>query len=322
MTYRLLMLPPQDEVTRSWAEVVGDQVPAARVEVAESEEQALLAIVEADAAYGTLTRDLLQAATRLRWLQAPAAAPPAGYFFDDLVSHPVTVTNFRGIYNDHVATHAVAMVLALSRGFQRYLPRQAQGEWSPNRTEEAVLHLPEAEVLIVGLGGIGKEISRLLSVHGCRITATDAREETAPDWVEDLETPDGLERLLPTADHVVLTVPHTPETEGLMNRERFEAMKSSAFLVNIGRGKTVVLDDLVDALDTGRIAGAGLDVFEVEPLPSSHPLWTMPNVILTPHVAVAGPYIEERRFNVFLENARRFAQGEPLMNVVDKAAWF
>jgi phosphoglycerate dehydrogenase-like enzyme len=126
---------------------------------------------------------------------------------------------------------------------------------------------------------------------------------------------------LPQADFVIMTIPHTPATEGLMDRQRLRRMKKSAFLINIGRGMTVRLDDLVAALREGEIAGAGLDVFEIEPLPTDHRLWTTPNVLLTPHTAGFGPYLDDRRLDI-LDNCRRFAAGAPLRNVVDKAAWF
>ena len=320
--FRLVMLPPQDELTRMWAQQLAEALPAVTVVVAESDDEARAGLRDADAAYGTITEAQLAAADRLRWLQAPAAAPPAGYFFDALVDHPVAVTNFRGIYNDHVATHAVALVLALARGFQRYVPRQASGEWEPLREADAVVHLPEATVLVVGLGGIGAEIARMMKAFGSRVTATDARVLDPPPWVDEIAPPDQLDRLMGGADFVVLTVPHTPETEGLIDARRLALMKPTAHLVNIGRGMTVRLDDLVGALQRAEIAGAGLDVFEIEPLPPDHPLWTLPNVILTPHVAVAGPYIDDRRYGVLLDNATRFASGDPLVNVVDKAAWF
>ena len=121
---------------------------------------------------------------------------------------------------------------------------------------------------------------------------------------------------------MILTVPHTPETEGFMNRARFQEMKKTAFFINIGRGMTTRLDDLVDALRAGEIAGAGLDVFEQEPLPAEHPLWTMPGVLLTPHTAGYGPHLDERRYEIILDNCRRFLVGQPLRNLVDKARWF
>ena len=115
---------------------------------------------------------------------------------------------------------------------------------------------------------------------------------------------------------------NTPQTRGMMAAREFRLMKKTAFLINIGRGACVVLDDLVAALQAGEIAGAGLDVYELEPLPSNHPLWTMPGVLLTPHVAGVGPYLPERRTEIVIENCRRFNAGRPLHNVVDKANWF
>ena len=135
------------------------------------------------------------------------------------------------------------------------------------------------------------------------------------------QRPGALDQLLPRADFVIMTIPHTPQTEGLMGAERFKLMKRSAFLINIGRGMTVKLDDLVAALNQGELAGAGLDVFEQEPLPADHPLWTMPNVLLTPHTAGYGPYLDDRRLEILLDNAHRLAAGQPLRNVVDKANW-
>jgi len=154
------------------------------------------------------------------------------------------------------------------------------------------------------------------------VVGVDARRRDAPPGVAELHGPEALDALLPRADFVILTVPHTPATEEFMNRARFQKMKRSAFFINIGRGKTTRLDDLVAALRAGEIAGAGLDVFEQEPLPADHPLWTMPGVLITPHTAGFGPYLDERRFEILLDNCRRFVAGQPLRNVVDKATWF
>jgi phosphoglycerate dehydrogenase-like enzyme len=297
-------------------------VPSLDVQVAESDEDVAAVIGTADAAFGTPSAGHLARADLLRWLQAPAAAPDAGYFSPQLIAHPVTVTNLRGIYNDHVATHAVALALALARGLHRTMIDQRSHVWNPYREPDATIYLPEATVLVIGLGGIGDEIARLMHAFGCRVVATDARVTEPPPYVVEVAEPDELDRLLPEADIVILTVPHTPETEGLFDARRFGIMKPSAVLVNIGRGMTVRLDALVDALESGTIAGAGLDVFEIEPLPPDHPLWDAPNVLLTPHVAVEGPYTDERRYGVLVENARRFVNGEPLINVVDKEHWF
>jgi len=318
----LLMAPPQTPTTRAWGARIATALPELTVVVAETPEDAARAAPEAEAAFGALSPELLRAAKRLRWLQAPQAAPPAGYYSPELVAHPAAVTNFREIYNDHIAAHIMAFVLAFARDFQRYLPQQRERRWQPAPLDTGVVHLPEATALVVGVGGIGAETARLAAVFGMRVLGTDARRTEPPPGVAELHPAGALDALLPRADFVILTVPHTPATEGFMHRARFARMKRSAFFINIGRGRTTRLDDLVAALRAGELAGAGLDVFEDEPLPAEHPLWTMPGVLITPHTAGYGPYLDERRFEILLDNCRRFVADRPLRNLVDKAAWF
>lgn len=322
MSVTLVMLPPQTSTTRAWASRLAAALPALSVVVAEDLPQAAKAVGGAEAVFGTLPPGLLAQAERLRWLQAPQAAPPAGYYSPELIAHPVVVTNFREIYNDHIGAHIMAFVLAFARGLHEYLPQQLRRQWRPAPLDTGVVHLPEATALIIGVGGIGAEAARLAAAFGMRVIGVDARRRQAPPGVAELHGPDALDALLPRADFVILTVPHTPATEGFMHRARFQRMKRSAFFINIGRGLTTRLDDLVQALRAGEIAGAGLDVFEQEPLPADHPLWTMPGVLLTPHTAGYGPYLDDRRFEILLDNCRRFLFGQPLRNVVDKARWF
>jgi len=322
MPVTLLMLPPQTATTREWASRVAGALPELSVVVAEDPDQAERTIGAAEAAFGTMPPALLRRAARLRWLQAPQAAPPAGYYYPELIAHPAVVTNFREIYNDHIGAHIMAFVLAFARGLHHYLPSQLRREWRPAPLDTGVLHLPEATALIVGVGGIGAEAARLAAAFGLRVIGLDARRREAPPRVAELYGADALDSLLPRADFVILTVPHTPATEGFMNRARFQRMKRTAFFINIGRGMTTRLDDLVAALRAGEIAGAGLDVFEQEPLPANHPLWAMPGVLITPHTAGYGPYLDERRFQILLDNCRRFLAGQPLRNMVDKSSWF
>lgn len=321
-TFTFLMLPPQTPITREWARRLREDLPQVRTVVAENEEDVEREIGGAEAAFGRVPDALLARAQRLRWLQAPQAAPPAGYYSEALIAHPVVVTNFREIFNDHIAAHIMAFVLAFARGLHRFIPLQLQREWVQPPLDQGVVHLPESTVLIVGVGGIGAEAARLCREFGMTVLATDARRGSPPPGVAELHPPEALDRLLPRADFVVLTVPHTPATEGLMDRARFQRMRSTAFFVNIGRGMTTRLDDLVEALRAGEIAGAALDVFEREPLPAEHPLWTLPNVLITPHVAGYGPHLDERRYEIVADNCRAFAAGRPLRNEVDKHAWF
>lgn len=321
MAFKFLLMPPQTDQSRAIAARVADSVPSADVVVAETLDDARREIVDADAALGTIPPDLLRHAENLRWLQCPAAGPPAGYYYKELIEHPVVVTNLRGIYGHHIAPHIMAFVLGLSRGFQTYIPQQVRREWS-RMGEGSTVYLPEATALIIGVGGIGADAARLCACFGMHVIGVDPRREETPEGVSEMRRPDQLDALLPRADFVIMTVPHTPQTEGMMNASRFKLMKKTAFLINIGRGATLKLDDLVDALNAGEIAGAGLDVYEIEPLPEDHPLWNAPGVLLTPHRASVGPYTQERRADLVVDNCRRFAAGEPLRNVVDKENWF
>jgi phosphoglycerate dehydrogenase-like enzyme len=319
---KLVFLPPQTDITRFWAAKLAGELPSVDVVVAEQRNDALAAVADADGVFGTLTPELLANAKKLRWLQAPQAAPPAGFYFPELAVHPLVATNLREIFNDHIGAHIMAFVLAFARGFQYYLPQQTRREWAKPPEDHGVVHLPESTMLIVGLGGIGAEAARLAAAFGMTVIGTDVRRTDAPPGVSEMHKPEALNDLLPRADFVVLTVPHTPATEGFFNRARFQRMRKTAFFINIGRGMTTKLDDLVDALRAGEIAGAGLDVFEQEPLPADHPLWTLPGVLLTPHMAGYGPYLNDRRYAIIRDNCVALMESKPMRNVVDKSNWF
>ncbi|MDE0808932.1 MAG: D-2-hydroxyacid dehydrogenase [Alphaproteobacteria bacterium] len=320
--FTLVMMPPQSDIRRGWAETVARADVGVRVLQPETIEEVMRDIVDADAAFGAIPPEVLAKATRLRWLQAPQIAPPAGFYYKELIEHPVVVTNQREIFNDHIGAHIMAFVLAFARGLHYYLPQQSRREYKPRPQNTGVIHLPEATALIMGVGGIGAEAARLCKAFGMQVIGTDGRRTEPVEGVDEMYLPERLDELLPRADFVIMTIPHTPATEGLMNRERLCQMKQSGFLINIGRGMTVRLDDLVAALEVGEIAGAGLDVFEIEPVPEDHALWSAPNLLLTPHTAGFGPYLDDRRLDILLDNCRRFAKGETLRNIVDKTAWF
>ena len=319
---KLVVMPPLDELKRRFAERLPADLPRFRVVAPETEDQARRELADADAAFGWVPPDLLPVAGKLRWLQNPDAGPRAGYFYPALIAHPVVVCNPRGIYNDHISQHIMMFLLALARGLPYYVAAQGRRRWDTDARPGPALDLATATAVIVGVGGVGQETARLCGAFGMRVVGVDPRWEHEAPAVER-HGPDGLDAVLPRADVVIATTPHTPETEGMWNARRFRLMKPTAFFINIGRGRTVRLDELTAALEGGEIAGCGLDVFEIEPLPADHRLWALPNVLLTPHVAVKdAENLPERRYHVLLENARRFAAGEPLRNVVDKAAWY
>ena len=326
MGFRLLILAPAPAekqgpryYSEDWPRRLKEVIPDITIDVCRSVEEATEYVEGADAAFGDLVPELFGKSRKLRWIACPQAGPPAGYYHQALIESEVVVTNARGIFNDHISAHILAFVLAFARGLHVYLPQQLQRSWRPGYEP---VHLPEATAVIVGVGGIGAETARLCAELGITVLGIDARRPEAPAGVAELHRPAALPSILPRGDFVIVTVPESPETQGMLAAEQFRVMKPSAYLINIGRGATVLLDDLAQALRTGEIAGAALDVFETEPLRADHPLWTMPGVIITPHVAGEGPYLEERRAELFIDNCIRFNEGRPLRNVVDKTQWF
>ena len=318
---KYVFLPPIDADIRSWARRMAEALPELEVVIAENEADAARELVDADAAYGGVPPETLPTVERLRLLQNPFAGPPPGYYYPELAEHPVVVSNPRGIYSDHIAQHILMFMLALARGLPYWSAAQAQRRWDPRARRRGYVNLADATVLINGVGGIGAETARLCAAFGARVIGVDPRPEH--DAPAEVISPAQLDQRLPEADFVVTTVPHTPETEAMWNAARFRRMKRSAYFINIGRGKTASLDDLVAALENGEIAGAGLDVFKTEPLPAEHPLWRMENVLITPHIAVADAAdLPERRYELIVENARRLLDGQEFLNAVDKAKWY
>lgn len=331
----LVIFPPIDDVRRQCLQGVSSQL---QVVNCTDRRQALEAIVDADAFFGKITPELLQAARKLRWVQSPTASLEH-YLFPELVEHPCVLSNMRGLFSDVIADHVMGYVLCFARNLHLYLRQQAERRWAPIGDASAVTnfvtapgtvtpmdrthrHLADQTLGVVGVGHIGTEIARRAAAFGMTTLGVDPHPRTISEMQMDVWSMDRLPELLATADYTVIAAPHTPETEGMFDRVRIQQMKPSAILINIGRGAIVRLHDLVSALQAGEIAGAALDVCEVEPLPSDHPLWTMPNVIITPHVAAASPRVPERHLATLVENVRRFVNGEPPATVVDKHKWY
>jgi phosphoglycerate dehydrogenase-like enzyme len=315
-------------------------VPGAVWVNAATPEAALAAMPGADGFLGKISHAMLERADRLRWVQTFTVSLEH-YMFPSLVEHPCVMTNMRGLFGDVIADQVMGYVLCFARNLHTYVRRQVEHRYEPiggesarvsnasgpgvvNDMDRATIFLPDATMGIVGLGAIGAEIARRALAFGMRVISVDRFPERTrpPEGVESVEEMGGLTDLLAESDFVVIAAPHTPETIGLFGYGIISRMKPSAYLINIGRGAIVVLDDLVDALQRGEIAGAALDVYEVEPLPKDHPLWDFPNVLLTPHTAGYSPAIARRHLETLIENVGRFARGESLLNVVDKALWF
>lgn len=281
--------------------------------VVKSEAEVLGVIGDADAYFGRMTPEILVAAKKLRWVQATSAGLD-GYYFPELRESDLTVTNIRGIYSDVIADHVFSMVMAFARGLHYYVRNQSRGKWEKGAP---VIHLDGTTLGVVGLGGIGLAVAERGPTFGMRVLGMDPSPKGKPDFIERVYSPDELPAMVGESDFVVICVPHTAETEGLFDAGMFGAMKDTGILINIGRGKVVQLQALTEALQSGQIGGAGLDVYEEEPLSEGHALWAMENVILTPHVAGTSPEIDKRRKALIVENVRRFCAGESLLNVVD-----
>ena len=322
MSYKFVFLPPASDRHRQWAEAIRAALPDLDVSVCPDRAAALGELAEARGAFGTLDAELLAAASELQWLAAPAAGPRPQFYFPELVASDVTVTNIRGIYSDHISAQIMSYVLAFARGLHVYIPLQVEGVWAQGEQRANTIFLPEATAVVIGVGGIGAETARHLDHFGVHVIGVDPQVESPPPGVRELIRPDALDDHIGRGDFVIMTAPQTPSTQGMMNAALIGKMKQTAILINIGRGSNVSLDDLADALDEGRIGGAALDVFETEPLPADHRLWKAPNFLLTPHMAGDGPYLDDRRRDLLIENCRRLRDGEELLNIVDKANWF
>ena len=275
-------------------------------------------IAAADAAIGVCSEALLTQAKQLQWIQWPAAGVDRCVQQPLLHERHVLLTNLQRTMGASMAEHVIGLMLALSRHFDYFLKQQEQARWAKEEsTRPQLVDLEGKTVLVVGLGGIGTEVARRAHALGMRVVATRASGRTGPDFVSYVGLPDELLKLARDTDFVVNCAPLTPQTTGIFNREFFDTLKPGAYFVNVGRGRSTVTADLVAALRSGHLAGAGLDVVDPEPLPAESPLWHLPNVIITPHVSADTPVSEEQRNFVMVENLRRYAAGEPMLSVVD-----
>jgi phosphoglycerate dehydrogenase-like enzyme/glyoxylase-like metal-dependent hydrolase (beta-lactamase superfamily II) len=298
--------------------------PNVEVVQAKTREEAMKLAAEVHGTVGGfVTAEFLREAKNLRWVQQFSAGVEQIVFLPELRDNDaIVLTNMKGMYGPPIADHVMAMLLSLHRSLPHYADLMKKGQWGKGSEAPYQGELQGKTMLVVGLGGNGMQTARRAHACGMRVVATDPKEMAAPPFVSRLEKPDRLDALLPLADVVAVCCPLTPETNGMFNAARFGLMKDGAFFINIGRGKLVHQDALVQALRSKKLAGAGLDVTDPEPLPSDHPLWKLPNVLLTPHVSGQSPGTRERTRRLFIENVRRFASGEPLVNVVDKKAGY
>lgn len=271
-------------------------------------------------------------APNLQWVQTHWAG------IESLMDTPlwdsdISITNASGIHAPNMAQYVFTQILVWAHRVPQWFKYQKQGEWPTQRWNKFLPTELRGQTLgIIGYGSIGREIARLARTFRMRILVTkrDVRHpqdkgymiagtgDPAGDLPDRIYPPEATRSMLAECDYVVITLPHTPQTDHLFDESMFKEMKPTAYLINVGRGDTVNEKDLIKALKKGWIAGAGLDVFEKEPLPESSPLWSMENVILTPHVSGFTPSYDERVVDLFVENLRRYLAGESLLNLVNR----
>lgn len=291
--------------------------PGARIERASGDAgKRKRQLARADVVIGACSPANFAAAPRLRWYQAMSVGVENCVAVPGLAERGVLLTNMQRTSAPPIAEHAIAMTMALARGLPTYGRQQQAGQWRRDAFGEA-RELGGKTMLVVGLGGIGTEVARRADGLGMRVIATRNSGRMGPDFVARVGLPEDLLAFAAEADVVVNAAPLTPATTDLFDAKFFAAMKTGGYFINIARGRSVVQDDLVAALRSGHLGGAGLDVTEPEPLPSDSPLWAMENVIITPHIAGDSDREGERSWLLINENLRRYVAGEPMLNVVD-----
>lgn len=272
----------------------------------------------ADALIGLCSSKLLKQGEDLDWVQIYTAGAEDCVRLPEFDQRKPLLTNMQHIAAPVIAEHVMAMTMSLSRRLPAFQAAQRAGRWARDPAITDGMGVIQGKtMLVVGLGGIGTETARRAHALGMTITATRASKPEGPDFVSEVGLPHRLPELIPAADVVVNALPLTDETIDLFDAELFRAMKESALFINVGRGGTVVTEDLVAALENGTIAGAGLDVTDPEPLPEGHPLWRTPHTIITPHVASRSDLEGEAHWRLVRENLRRYVVGEPMLSVVD-----
>ena len=273
-------------------------------------------VEKADVIAGLIKSDALARADRLKWVHSWSAGPNH-YAYPQMQAHPVPLTCSKGNGAVPLAEHAILLMLMLARDMRRWLRAQSQRKWDTYEFNE----LQGKTIGIIGLGHSGQDLVRKAKAFHMRVLATRRTEQPAAD-VDHIYKPNQLLEMLPECDFVVVTAPINDETRGMFNRAAFAAMKPSAFYICFSRGEIAEDDALLDALRSGKIAGAGLDAHSVEPLPEDSPFWTLENTIITPHCGASAVETPLRSVDIFCENLRRFVAGEPFINLVDKAHWY
>ena len=282
-------------------------------------ETAIDEIADADALIGYITPELVRAGKKLRWVQTLSAGVERVLHksgSDDLAKSDIVLTNNQIVQGPEIADHAMAMLLSLTRFLPTFMKRQAEGKWMAQPYE--LFELNTKNALVIGMGGIGQQIAVRAWAHGMNVMGVDPEDMPYLPFVEKVVKPDMLDDVIGDADVVFMAAPHTPKSHKMIGPSQFDAMKKGSYFIVVSRGGTYDLDALTKAMDSKKLAGAGVDVTDPEPLPAGHALWDMENVIITPHIAGRSDLDRSRMLGNVKANIQRFADGLTLINVVDK----
>jgi len=313
--------------SRGWADreaAFAAAVPKVKVVVAKDMASAVAETADADVIVGfnpeICVSKIVDNDKQLRWIASMAAGVENCIAVPGIRSRNLLLTNMRGVDAPVIAEHAIALAMALSHGLDTFAIDTSKGVWSVEHGATTPIQALDGKtMLVVGLGGIGTEVAIRAHGLGMKVVATRDNNRDKPDFVSYVGLPDELLTLAKSADVIVNSVPLTPQTTGMYDAKFFAALKPSAYFINVARGASVVTADLVSALNEHRLAGAGLDVVDIEPLPADSPLWHAPHVLITPHISSRSDLPSEARWTLAVENLRRYANGEKMLSVVDLA---
>ena len=293
----------------------GDAIRAYGVDVVRPPAgEARSALQDADIVVGWPGEEQLEKAERVKWIHLASAGADPAVRSKIVRDRGIIVTNSSGVFGIPIAEHVFGLMLALSRKLHEAVESQREGVW---RRPQGPGELYGKTAGILGLGDIGSEVAKRAKAFGMRVVAVKRRPAERPPWVDELYGEDGIDRVVTEADFLILCLPGTGATRRVLSRERIWSMKAGAYVINIGRGSLIDEAALIEALQSGRIQGAGLDVFETEPLPAESPLWRMKNVIISPHYAGLNPHHADRSIAIFCRNLEQYLRGEPMENRVD-----
>jgi len=290
-----------------------------------SDEQFMEHLVDAEVFFGWhISEEKFGVAEKLNWFHS-ASGDIRNQLYTAFIESNVTLTMSRGTRASTIAEHTLGMMLYFARQFNICVRNQMRAHWARGTAWD---HYPNFQELtgstlgILGLGRIGRELARRGKALGMSVIATTMRDySNKPDYVDHLGPPEDLPLLLEESDFLVCCIPETGDSEYIIRYEELKKMKKTAYFFNVGRGSAVNEDELVEALMDHRIAGAGLDVFEREPLPDESYLWRLEGTLITPRISGIGPHFWKRTHTGFLNNLKRYLSGDPLENLIDKEAW-